>query len=360
MRTNIYVIYGGKSVEHDVSLQSAFSVMNSLDKKKYNVHPVYITRGGVWSSLGILKNEIKDIKQMQCNSSDTISCSLGKFLSKHLRTDEKSIVFPVLHGTNGEDGNIQGLLELLNIPYVGNEVLSSAVGIDKVMMKDLFSLGNIPQAKYTSIFLHDWMENEQQALNQIEEVIGYPCFVKPAKLGSSVGINRCQNKDELKIAIKEAFLYDHKLIIEEEMIGREMQIAVIGNDCPKCSVVGEYIQERQFMDYAAKYLDGKLVPVIPARLPDEISEAMRQIAIKAFKLLNCKGLIRVDYFVNDKNEFYVNEINTMPGFTKYSMFPALWEKTDGTTYAELIEILIGLGFSRYKQKNSILSMRWEK
>ncbi len=360
MKTNIYVIYGGKSVEHDVSLLSAFSVINALDKNKYNVYPVYITKAGVWCDLGKLKNSIKDIKQLQCNSSNTVPASLGEFLSKHFRKNEKSIVFPALHGTNGEDGTIQGLLEMLNIPYVGNGVLSSAVGIDKVIMKDLFSIGNIPQAKYTSLKLYDWKTEQQQSYKQVEDVIGYPCFVKPAKLGSSVGISRCKNRSQLKEAIKEAFLYDIKIIIEEELIGREMQIAVIGNDCPKSSVVGEYIQERQFMDYAAKYMDGKLIPVIPARLSAEISEAMKETAVKAFKLLNCCGLVRVDYFVTNDDKFYVNEVNTMPGFTEFSMFPALWEKTDGTTYSELIEILIKLGFSIHKQKNSILNMRWEK
>ncbi|WIV12767.1 D-alanine--D-alanine ligase [Proteiniborus sp. MB09-C3] len=360
MKTNIYVIYGGKSVEHDVSLSSAFSVINSLDKNKYNIYLVYITKSGVWCDLGRLKTNLKDIEQLQSSSSATVTSSLGDFLSKNFKKNEKSIVFPVLHGTYGEDGTIQGLFEMLNIPYVGNGVLSSAAGIDKVVMKDIFSLGNIPQAKYTSTKLHSWKTDEEQVYKQVEDLIGYPCFVKPAKLGSSVGINRCGNRDQLKEAIKEAFLYDSKIIIEEELIGREMQIAVIGNDCPKASVVGEYIQERQFMDYAAKYVDGKLVPIIPARLSTEISEVMRETAIQAFKLINCCGLVRVDYFVTDENKFYVNEVNTLPGFTAYSMFPALWEKTDGTTYAELIEILIKLGFCMHKQKNSILSMRWEK
>ncbi|WP_352418084.1 D-alanine--D-alanine ligase [Proteiniborus sp.] len=360
MNTNIYVVYGGKSVEHDVSLLSAFSVINALDKNKYNVYPVYITKDGTWCDIGKLQNQVKEIKQLKTKSSNTASFSLGEFLSKHFRKNEKNIVFPVLHGTNGEDGTIQGLFEMLNIPYVGNGVLSSAVGIDKVVMKDLFSLGKIPQAKYTSIRLYSWKTSEDQTYNQIEDTIGYPCFVKPAKLGSSVGINRCENRGKLKEAIKEAFLYDSKIIIEEELIGREMQIAVIGNDCPKASVVGEYIQERQFMDYAAKYVDGELVPVIPARLSTEISETMREVAIQTFKLLNCCGLVRVDYFVTDENKFYVNEVNTLPGFTAYSMFPALWEKTDGTTYSELIEKLIKLGFCMHKQKNSLLHMRWEK
>lgn len=359
MKTNIYVIYGGKSVEHDVSLQSAFSIINSLDKAKYNVYPVYITREGVWCSTKIVKETITELKELKHSSFNSISGSLGDFLSKHFKKGEKSIAFPALHGSNGEDGTIQGLFEMLNLPYVGNEVLSSAIGIDKVMMKDLLSLGNIPQAKYTSLLLHQWQENEKKSLEEIENIIGYPSFVKPARLGSSVGINRCKNRNELISAIKEAFLYDHKLIIEKEIIGREMQIAVIGNNCPKASVVGEYIQERKFMDYNAKYVDGRLVPVIPAPLSDNISEAMRQTAIKAFKLLNCKGLVRVDYFVTAQDAYYINEVNTMPGFTKYSMFPALWEKTDGTSYSELIQILIGLGFARHEQKNSILHMRWE-
>lgn len=360
MKTNVYVIYGGKSVEHEVSLLSAFSVINSLDKNKYNVYPVYITKDGVWCDLGKLNNTMKNINQLQRVGSNSVSASLGEFLSKHFRKTEKNIVFPVLHGTNGEDGTIQGLFEMLNIPYVGNGVLSSAVGIDKVMMKDLFSLGSIPQPKYTSMRLHSWRTNEEQVYKQVEISIGYPCFVKPAKLGSSIGINRCENRKQLKEAIKEAFLYDSKIIVEEEIIGREMQIAVVGNDCPKASVVGEYIQERQFMDYAAKYIDGKLIPIIPAKLSTEISEAMKETALRAFNLLNCCGLVRVDYFVTDQDKYYINEINTMPGFTAYSMFPALWEKTEGTTYSELIEILIRLGFSMHKQKNSILNMRWEK
>ena len=360
MKTDIYVVYGGKSVEHDASLLSAFSVINSLDRSKFNVYPVYITRSGVWCELGRLDMKLENIEQLQLSSSATVAESIGEFISKNFKENKKSIVFPVLHGTNGEDGTIQGLLEMLNIPYVGNGVLSSAVGIDKVMMKDIFSLGNIPQAKYTSIKLHDWKTNEVKAYKQIEDSIGYPCFVKPAKLGSSVGINRCKNAAQLREAVNEAFLYDSKVIIEEEIIGREMQIAVVGNDYPSASVVGEYIQERQFMDYAAKYIDGKLIPVIPARITEEMSKAMRETAIQAFKLLNCCGLVRVDYFVTEENKFYVNEVNTMPGFTAYSMFPALWEKTDGTTYSELIEKLIKLGFCKHKQKNSILTMRWER
>lgn len=360
MKTNIYVIYGGRSVEHEISLKTAAFILNALDKEKYNVYPVYITKEGMWSPLGRIKKDIEDTKLLQRSCSGTISKSIGEFLMQDFRQDERNIVFPALHGTNGEDGTIQGFLELLRVPYVGNSVLASAVGIDKAVMKNLFDKAKIPQVRYISLSLDQWMHNEQNTYKEIEDIIGYPCFVKPARLGSSVGINRCANREELAEAVKEAFLYDRKLVVEEEVIGREMQIAVVGNDEPVASVVGEFIQERPFMDYNAKYIDGKLVSVIPARLPDDISQEMREIAKSVFKLLNCSGLVRVDYFVTDRNRFFVNEVNTMPGLTKLSMFPALCEETSGTTKKQLIENLIQLGFERYEQQQSILNARWEK
>lgn len=357
MKTNIYVLYGGKSVEHGVSLLTALSIINALSKKKYNIYPIYITKEGVWCSLGLLQDEVKDIYQLQKASSHTIVESIGDFLLKSLKPEEKNVFFPALHGTNGEDGTIQGFFELLNVPYVGNGVLSSSVGIDKVIMKDLFSKAGIPQVKYTSYFFHEWTNEENKVIKRIEDAIGYPCYVKPASLGSSVGISRCKNSEELKHGIKEAFLYDHKIIVEEEVIGREMQISVIGNDYTVSSVVGEFIQQRNFMDYNAKYLDGELIQIIPSPLPTSTSENMRKVAINAFKALNCSGLARVDYFVTDKNEFYVNEVNTMPGFTKLSMSPILWEKTNGTTYSQLIDKLIDLAFDRYEKHNSLLYSR---
>ncbi|AOT68635.1 D-alanine--D-alanine ligase [Geosporobacter ferrireducens] len=360
MKTNVYVIYGGRSVEHEISLKTASFILNALDKEKYNVYPVYITMKGAWFPLEKIKEEILDVKTLQRSCTDSAAKSIGSFFMKDFRQEERSIVFPALHGTNGEDGTIQGFLELLRIPYVGNGVLASAAGIDKVVMKDLFANADIPQVKYIPFSLNQWMNNEQDTYKEIEKIIGYPCFVKPARLGSSVGINRCVNREELEEAVKEAFLYDRKLVIEEEVIGREMQIAVVGNDDPIASVVGEFIQERPFMDYNAKYLDGKLVSVIPARLPADISQKMRETSNAIFKLLNCSGLVRVDYFVTDKNRFFVNEVNTMPGLTKLSMFPALCEKTSGMTKKQLIEKLIELGFERYEQQQSILNARWEK
>ena len=357
MKTNVYVLCGGKSVEHEISLISATAIINSLNKEKYNVYPIWISTEGVWHNLGIIKEEIKDINLMIKKSSSTVSTSIGEFLRNNYNEEERNVVFPALHGTNGEDGTIQGFLDILDIPYIGNGVMSSAIGIDKAMTKDLFAYYNIPQGKYITLLLRDWEEDKNTALNTIEEKIGYPAFVKPARLGSSVGINRCAIRQELEEAIKEAFLYDDKLVIEEEIIGREMQISVVGNSFPKASVVGEFIQERQFMDYNAKYIDGKLIQVIPAKLTEETSEKMREVAVKAFDVLNCSGLVRVDYFVADGEKFYVNEVNTMPGFTRLSMTPVLWQKTDGTTYSELVERLIDLAFERYNKGKAILYNR---
>lgn len=357
MKTNIYVIYGGKSVEHEVSLKSGFAVINSLDKNKYNIYPIYITIDGVWSPLGLLENNIENPDELKKPSSNTISSSIGDFLLNQLKDGEKNIIFPALHGTNGEDGTIQGMLELLNIPYVGNEVLSSAAGMDKVVMKDLFAKYNIPQVKYTSIKLHTWKENKDKVYGKVENELDYPYYVKPANLGSSVGINRVENRKELEKAVEEAFLYDCKVIVEEELIAREMQISVVGNENPKASVPGEFIMERPFFDYDAKYIDGKLIPVIPANLEPEVNDKVRKTAVEAFKILDCHGLARVDIFVTDDNEIYVNEVNTMPGFTAVSMTPVLWGATDGTTYSELVEILIQLAFERHREKNNLLNTR---
>ncbi|MBZ2175989.1 D-alanine--D-alanine ligase [Schnuerera sp. xch1] len=357
MKTNVYVLLGGKSAEHEVSLKSASAILNALDKNKYNVYPVFITKEGIWCSLGLLKKEIKSVDELQVESKDSISTSIGKFLMEIFKDDEKSIIFPAIHGTNGEDGTIQGLLELIDVPYVGNEVLSSSVGMDKVIMKDVFSKHNLPQTKYVSIRLHRWKEDEKKVYKKVEEQLKYPYYVKPANLGSSVGINRVENYEELEEAFKEAFKYDTKIIVEEEVIAREMQISVIGNDDPKVSVPGEFIMERPFFDYNAKYIDGKIIPVIPARLAPEVSDKVRELAVKAFKILNCHGLARVDIFVTDDNEILINEVNTMPGFTAVSMTPVLWKATDGTTYPELIEELISLAFERYEQKKSILRTR---
>lgn len=356
---NVYVLYGGKSGEHEVSLQSAMAVINGIDKQKYVVHPVYITQEGVWNvgePIGI-KTIIIDKAQLKLCGKVSVFGSLGTFLLESIKENDESIVFPVLHGPNGEDGTVQGMLEVMNIPYVGNGVLASALGMDKAVAKTLLAKENIPQAEYTILKLVEWQEDKEAACIALEKSMGYPCFVKPARLGSSIGISRCKDRAELETAIEEAFCYDHKLVIEKELQGREMQIAVLGNDRPQSSVVGEFMMERPFMDYNAKYVEGKLVPVIPARLSEETSLAMRETALKVFRLLNCQGIARIDYFVAEDQSYYINEINTMPGFTKQSMTPALWQATDGTSYSELLDKMIALGLEQYGEKQSVRTGR---
>ncbi|MGN7380745.1 D-alanine--D-alanine ligase [Paenibacillus sp. SAFN-117] len=354
MTTNLYVLYGGKSAEHEVSLLTALTVLNALDKQKYNVFPIYITKAGIWCSLGLLDHELTDVTELQAEHPDTRpAASIGNLLCKLFSEGtERKVVLPVLHGTNGEDGTVQGLLELMDVPYVGNGVLSSAAGMDKVIMKDLFAQAGIPQTDYTALLQHEWQSDAERECLRIEGRIGYPCYVKPANLGSSVGISRCDNRQDLCRAVHIALQYDRKLVIEKEVIGREIQLAVIGNDHPQCSVAGEFIKELDFFDYDKKYKSGRLIQQIPARLTDDIHSRLMDLSIQAFTALDGAGLMRVDFFVTDDNDIYINEVNTLPGFTKISMFPTLWEKTNGTTYAQLIDKLIELALERHERKQA--------
>ncbi|MBP1989001.1 D-alanine--D-alanine ligase [Paenibacillus eucommiae] len=354
MKTNLYVLYGGKSAEHEVSLLTALTVINMTDKTKYQVYPIYVNPRGVWGSIGKVEHPLASTEDLRCDLADcSVAASIGEVLTRFFRPDETNIVFPVIHGTHGEDGTLQGMLEMLNVPYVGNGVLSSAVGMDKVMMRDLFAATEIPQMDYISFIRHEWDEDAQAILNRIEQTIGYPCYVKPANLGSSVGINRCTDPITLDEAIKEAFQYDRKLLVEKEITGREIQLAVIGNDHPIISVAGEFIRDPGFFDYAKKYKNGMLVQRIPADISSNVYAEMSKITRIAYRTLDGSGLMRVDFFVTDNEEIYLGEVNTLPGFTKISMFPTLWEQTDGTTYQQLIERLIDYALKRHKQKQSI-------
>ncbi len=357
MKTNVYVLCGGKSVEHDVSLQSAQSIINSINKEKYNIYPVYISNEGLWSSLGLCLDEIKDPKELEKPIDSKVGLSIGHFLTNILKEDEKNLVFPALHGPNGEDGTIQGFLELLDIPYVGNEVLASSLAMDKVVTKDLFFKHNIPQGEYIPIQRFEWEEDKDKYYNLIEEKIGYPAYVKPANSGSSVGISRVSNLDELKEAFKLAFKFDTKILIEKEIIAREVQVSILGNNYPKASLTGEFILEKAFFDYSAKYLEGSSTIQVPANINPETAKKVQDISLKIFKILNCHGLARVDVFVSENDEIFVNEVNTMPGFTPFSMTPALWKGTDGTSYSDLVNILIDLALERYEEKQSIVNKR---
>jgi D-alanine-D-alanine ligase len=358
MKTRIGVLYGGKSPEHKVSLQTAKAVMNAIDKEKFDVTPIYITTEGKWVKGERLTGEVKDVKQLELKSEANaiLPVALNKAVTPARTTEESEgaidVIFPLLHGPNGEDGTVQGLLELLNIPYVGNGVLGSAAGMDKVIMKNLFAQAGLKQAKYVWFVKNDWKENPEAAYAKVEKELGYPCFVKPANAGSSVGISKCKNREDLETAFIEAFKYDRKIIIEEAIVGREIEIGVIGNDKPICSVVGEIVPKKEFYDYQAKYEDGDTELIIPADVTEEEYETIKQMAITAFKALDLCGLVRADFFLTNDGVIYINEVNTMPGFTPFSMFPLLWKHT-GVSYPELIERLVQLAIERHEEKQTI-------
>ncbi|BBI34221.1 D-alanine--D-alanine ligase [Cohnella abietis] len=354
MKTLLYILYGGKSVEHEISLKTAYTVIQSIDLNKFEVYPIYITQEGKWCSNGKHSTTLTDISDLIIQPSyGQASASLGSIMTQLFSLEGKKVALPLLHGSNGEDGTIQGLLELLDIPYVGNGVLSSAVAIDKAVSKELLSHAGISQAEYRTFTYVQWINDLKNLIASIENNIGYPCYVKPSSLGSSIGISRCMNEAELREAVNTAFRYDRKIVVEKEVVGREIQVAVRGNDHPQVSVPGEFIQDKAFFDFNAKYVDGKLIMSIPAEIPTALTLEIQDTAKRAYQILNCAGLARVDFFVDQEGRVYLNEINTLPGFTKFSMYPVMWERTDGTTYSELIEKLIDYAFTRHADKQSI-------
>ncbi|MBA2942687.1 D-alanine--D-alanine ligase [Paenibacillus sp. CGMCC 1.16610] len=371
-KIRVGLIYGGKSGEHDVSLQTAMAVMKAVDFTKYEVVPFYISKKGEWKSGAPLLAPVASKEELTFSSGDSANAPVSNALAPifgavHAKGDvaissaaaagtkEASIdvVFPLLHGTFGEDGTIQGLLEMANIPYVGAGVLASAVGMDKVMMKKVFAQEGLPQCIFRHFTRTEWEKNRAYHLIELETAIGYPCFVKPANLGSSVGISKARNQEELIQAVSFAFQYDRKVIIEENIDAREIEVAVLGNDEPQASVVGEIVSSNEFYDYKAKYVDGKSAMVIPADIPAETAEQVRQLAVQAFLAVDGSGLSRVDFFLGKADQkIYINEINTMPGFTPYSMYPLLWQES-GKPYTELLDDLIRLAVERHTAKQSI-------
>lgn len=357
MKKKLGILYGGKSAEHKVSLQTALAVINALDQEKFEVHPIYITTEGQWARGAQIEGKVEAVKRLELSSEgDAISpasLSTSMFPSVQDHNHEAiDVVFPLLHGPNGEDGTVQGMLELMNLPYVGNGVLSSAAGMDKVIMKNLFAQAGLPQAKYVSFIKSDWKEDRGPIFNAIEENLGYPCFVKPANLGSSVGISKCKDREGLEKAIEEALIYDRKVIVEEGIVGREIEIGVLGNDKPACSVAGEIAPKKEFYDYKAKYEDGDTAMIIPADITEAQYETLKEMAVKAFKAIDGAGLVRADFFLTKDGEFLINEVNTMPGFTPFSMFPLLWQHT-GVSYPELIGKLVDLALERHAEKQNI-------
>lgn len=359
-KIRVGLIYGGRSGEHEVSVLSANSVMQAIEREKYDVLPIGITKDGRWIP-GQTPSRLVESKNLQvrllsderendnekhailANNQGNLLAGLGE------RVD---VVFPVLHGPYGEDGTIQGLLELAGIPYVGGGVAASAVGMDKVLMKLIFQQKGLPVGDYLYYLRKDLNDKIETIINEIEQQLGFPCFVKPANLGSSVGISKAHNRDELNRALYFAAEFDRKIVVEKMLKGREIECAVLGNDDPIASVPGEIIPCAEFYDYEAKYVlnDSKLE--IPAALSEETTAKVRELAVKAFKAIDCSGLGRVDFFVDDQAEkIFVNEINTIPGFTRISMYPKLWEAS-GISYTELIDRLLQLALERHHDKMS--------
>jgi D-alanine-D-alanine ligase len=377
-KLKIGLIYGGKSGEHQVSLQTALAVMKELDLTRYEVFPFYITTRGEWRTgpqLAVPPSSVDQIAFASGQREPSIKALGSLFVhpapkegeirpEKTARTSSLpaerkpeipplDVAFPLLHGTYGEDGTIQGLLEMAQIPYVGAGVLASAVGMDKVMMKKIFAQEGLPQCVYRYFTRNQWEKDQAFFLMEIEIAIGYPCFVKPANLGSSVGISKAHNRGELLKAVALAFQYDRKVIVEENIPAREIEVSVLGNHEPVASVPGEIISSGDFYDYRAKYIDGNTAMIIPADLPDATRSEIQEMAIRAFQAIDASGLSRVDFFLSKEDgRILVNEINTMPGFTPFSMYPLLW-KESGKPYGELLDDLIRLAVERYEEKQRI-------
>ncbi len=354
-RINIGVVFGGRSGEHEVSLVSARSIIQNIDAEKYNIFQIGITGDGEWLTG---PDALEAFKNKKTKSLTSVFMSLDSPSQKLKLHDgggklicELDIVFPVLHGPFGEDGTIQGLLEMANVAYVGCSVLGSAIGMDKIVAKKLLDKAGIPTPKYIW-FTRDYFDkNKKAVIKSVGRDLGYPCFTKPACLGSSVGISKVKHENNLEKAVNEAAKYDRKIIIEKGINGRELECAVLGNYNPKASVVGEVIVGGEFYDYFDKYVNGKSKTKIPAEIPRNASEEFQMMALKTYRALDCCGMARVDGFLcRDTGKLYINEINTIPGFTSISMFPKLWEYS-GMPYKKLIEELIRLGLETHKEKN---------
>ncbi len=351
-KLKVGVIFGGISTEHDVSIVSGTSVIKNLDKDRYDITPIYISKDGKWY---IYTKPVEQIEVLTIGE-EIQEKSIIENLEKTLK--EFDVVFPVLHGLGGEDGSIQGMLELFGIPYVGCGILASSVGMDKVYTKVVFEKAGIKQAKYEYVrrcndkYIYVDKEWNEQVLNlkQVCEIIDnnldYPVFVKPSNSGSSVGVTKAENIEELEKAIEYASKYDRKVLIEQGLKGKEVECAVLGNEEVISSCVGEIKPAEEFYSFDAKYKNAESKVLIPADLPKEMSNQLRKLAIKAFKAIDGKGLSRVDFFADEKTEeIYINEINTMPGFTQISMYPKLFENI-GISYSELLDKLIKLALER--------------
>lgn len=359
-KIRVGILFGGKSAEHEISLLSAKSVINAIDKNKYDVVLIGINKSGEWflhENLERCLMHADDAKLIQLNitqehvalvpkeTGNPLVSLKGEYLNEPL-----DVVFPVLHGTYGEDGTVQGLLKLANIPFVGASVLASAVAMDKDVMKRLFRDAGIPTAKFITVWKHN---ADQLKFEDVKQLLGLPFFIKPANLGSSVGISKVKTQGEFQQKLALAFEYDRKILIEEYIPGREIECSVLGNEHPIASIAGEIIPQHEFYSYEAKYLDdnGALLEV-PANITNAELKEVQKLAIEAYKVLCCEGMARVDMFLTPDGRVILNEINTIPGFTTISMYPKLWEAS-GISYPDLIDRLIQLALARFEEEQKL-------
>ena len=356
-KKRIAVIFGGQSSEHEVSRFSAESVLRNIDQDKFDVVMIGITRAGTWlpysGPIGLIATgEWQALAEAEQKPQPMLLTAGAAMAKAEIDNKKIDVVFPVLHGCNGEDGTIQGLFELAGVPYVGCGVLSSALCMDKAYTKVVFEKEGLPQGKYLVYSRKQISRDVDSIINEVENTLTYPCFVKPSNAGSSVGVSKAHDRGELVSALQFASRYDRRILVEEYIDGFEAECAVLGNDNPIASTVGEVVPCNEFYDYEAKYMSGDSSEVIiPARLPAHVTEKIREYSLRAFKALDCSGLARVDFFVRkDNNEIYINEINTMPGFTQISMYSKLWAAS-GVSYDILIERLIELAVERYSDSH---------
>lgn len=350
MIDNIYVLYGGVSVEHEISLRSARAVLNALDKDKYNIIPVFIDKNGSWQALDPLKGSIEKEEDLIKSQNLGPAKSLGNFLAQDYKSEESNFFMPILHGTNGEDGVVQGLFELIDVPYMGNGLLSSAICMDKIVANQLFDAYKIPQAAYVGVSEADYRTDKASIIEDIEK-IGYPVFVKPANAGSSVGVSKADDRKELEQSLEKAFKYDPRVVVEDSVEGRELEIAVMGNHSPVSSLPGEHVVNTQeFFDYESKYEDKTTVIKAPTEVEPNQEDEARKLAVRAYKAMGCSGLARVDIFLRSDGSLALNEINTLPGMTEISLFPMLWKPSAGKDLSQVIEDLIQLGLDNYRDK----------
>lgn len=364
-KLKVAVLFGGRSGEHAVSLVSAASIMAAMDGERYEIIPVGITEEGRWLCGGDPLQALQEKRAPQgCFFASIVTDPLAPGLllwdaaGRSRGFQPLDVVFPVLHGPYGEDGTVQGLLELAGLPYVGAGVLASAAGMDKAVMKILFQARGLPVPAFLYFNAYTWQGEAREIVSEIEKKLSYPCFVKPANLGSSVGISKAVSRGALTQGINDALRYDHKVIVEANIRGREIECSVLGNEEPIASVPGEIIPGAEFYDYRAKYIDNCARLLIPASLAPDVEEKLQDYAIRAFQAVECSGLARVDFFYQEEeNQIYVNEINTLPGFTEISMYPKLWAAS-GIPYGKLVDKLIEFALERHRRHQKLIT-RWE-